>query len=237
MTPDPVTVTWIQADSALQVLSPEGFAGGVTAQKSPVLTATPTYPHCVNAIELARQDLRDGRPWMARDRLLGTLGTRRGDAAALDLLGEVHTAMNDLPAAGAAWFLTARSDEATTAAGASFKARYAKPPARVERLPMHRPLAEYPPEAIERVKALQSELKANGWSWHPPAKARPPGRNALRRRRDSFRELEDDYQEPERTWHGRLADIAVGAFFVYMVVAFFAIWVLGVITFLRWVWT
>lgn len=30
--PDPVTVTWVQADSALQVVSPGGFVGGVTAE-------------------------------------------------------------------------------------------------------------------------------------------------------------------------------------------------------------
>ncbi|HEY5879208.1 MAG TPA: ATP-binding protein [Nakamurella sp.] len=30
--PDPVTVTWSQADSALQVISPGGFVGGITSQ-------------------------------------------------------------------------------------------------------------------------------------------------------------------------------------------------------------
>ncbi|MGH3979664.1 MAG: ATP-binding protein [Pseudonocardiaceae bacterium] len=29
--PDPVTVTWVQADSAAQIISPGGFVGGVTA--------------------------------------------------------------------------------------------------------------------------------------------------------------------------------------------------------------
>lgn len=32
LTPESVAVTWIQADSALQVISPGGFAGGITAQ-------------------------------------------------------------------------------------------------------------------------------------------------------------------------------------------------------------
>lgn len=32
LTPEPVAVTWVQADSALQVVSPGGFAGGITAQ-------------------------------------------------------------------------------------------------------------------------------------------------------------------------------------------------------------
>ncbi|MPZ65694.1 MAG: transcriptional regulator [Pseudonocardiaceae bacterium] len=31
MQPDPVTITWVQADSAAQIVSPGGFAGGVTA--------------------------------------------------------------------------------------------------------------------------------------------------------------------------------------------------------------
>ncbi len=32
LAPQPVTITWVQADSALQVISPGGFTGGVTAQ-------------------------------------------------------------------------------------------------------------------------------------------------------------------------------------------------------------
>jgi ATP-dependent DNA helicase RecG len=32
MPPDPVSVTWIEADSALQVVSPGGFVGGITAE-------------------------------------------------------------------------------------------------------------------------------------------------------------------------------------------------------------
>ena len=32
MQPDPVTVTWVQADSAAQIVSPGGFVGGVTAE-------------------------------------------------------------------------------------------------------------------------------------------------------------------------------------------------------------
>lgn len=58
---------------------------------------------------------------MARDRLNGTLGTRQGDAQALVLLGEVHAAMDDLPAAGAAWFLTTdlRTEVASAASARS----------------------------------------------------------------------------------------------------------------------
>ncbi|WP_440902735.1 DUF6584 family protein, partial [Actinosynnema sp.] len=145
------------------------------------------------AIDLAREDLRQGRPWMARDRLLGTLGTRRADAEALELLGEVYAVMNDLPAAGAAWFLTATpASTDTAAAAAAFSARYPNPAARAERLPMHRPLKEYPPEVVDRVAALQEELDTAGWSWHPPAKPQPSGRRPLRRSRHSFQELDED---------------------------------------------
>jgi len=203
----------------------------------------------VEAFLLAREDLRKGRSWMARDRLLGTLGMRRGDAEGLLLLGEVHVAMNDLPAAGAAWFLTARPDsDSSRAADAAFRARYPKPAARAERLPMHRPLSEYPDEAIERVKALRSELETDGWRWHPPAKAQPPGRHALRRHRDSFPEVSDDDDYDNwlpSTWRSRLRhatsdvslrDIVFGAFLIYMFVAFFAVWVIGFITAMRWIW-
>lgn len=32
--PDPVTITWVEADSALQVVSPGGFVGGITAENA-----------------------------------------------------------------------------------------------------------------------------------------------------------------------------------------------------------
>ena len=175
---------------------------------------------------------------MARDRLLGTLGTRRGDAEALLLLGEVYAAMNDLPAAGAAWFLTTKPETGEAlAAAAAFSTRYPNPVARAQRLPMHRPLSEYPPEAVERVKALRHELEADGWSWHPPAKPQAPGQRAVKRHRDSFPELDEYYTgRPPPTWRSRLRDIAFGAFMIYMVVGFFAVWVIGFITAVRWIW-
>lgn len=60
-------------------------------------------------IERARADIAAGRLWKARDRLLGAL-VHRADDEVLDLLGEVHFAMGDLPAAGALWFVTGRAD-------------------------------------------------------------------------------------------------------------------------------
>jgi len=59
--------------------------------------------HEVGAVERARRDIADGRPWKARERLRSYLAAQPTDPAALDLLGEVNHAMGDLPAAGAAW--------------------------------------------------------------------------------------------------------------------------------------
>lgn len=59
------------------------------------------------AVQHARADLEAGREWKAREGLLAHLAGEY-DAEALELLGEVYYAMRDLPAAGAAWFGTAR---------------------------------------------------------------------------------------------------------------------------------
>jgi hypothetical protein len=59
------------------------------------------------AVERARADLAAGRAWKARDRLTGHLRDAHDDEA-LELLGEVHHQMGDLPAAGAVWFGTSR---------------------------------------------------------------------------------------------------------------------------------
>jgi len=58
-------------------------------------------------VRAARDDLAGGREWQARDRP-AQHGARTYDVEALELLGEVHSAMRDLPAAGAAWFGTRR---------------------------------------------------------------------------------------------------------------------------------
>jgi hypothetical protein len=60
-----------------------------------------------NAVQRARADLVAGREWKARERLVGHLAGEY-EAEALELLGEVNYLMRDLPAAGAAWFGTAR---------------------------------------------------------------------------------------------------------------------------------
>ena len=59
------------------------------------------------AVQRARADVAAGREWKARERLVGHLAGEY-DAEALEMLGEVNYAMRDLPAAGSAWFGTAR---------------------------------------------------------------------------------------------------------------------------------
>jgi hypothetical protein len=78
-------------------------------------------------IERARRDLEAGRTWKARDRLRGTL-VARGDDELLGLLGEVHFAMGDLPAAGAVWFACQRTGEEAEAADEAWRERYGNQP-------------------------------------------------------------------------------------------------------------
>jgi hypothetical protein len=63
----------------------------------------------MDALERARRDVADGRAWKARDRLTGLLA-HRPDATVADELAQIHHAMQDLPAAGALWFVTGRHD-------------------------------------------------------------------------------------------------------------------------------
>ncbi|WP_353952130.1 DUF6584 family protein [Knoellia sp. S7-12] len=61
----------------------------------------------MDALERARRDAADGRAWKARARLTGLLA-HRPDAVVADELARVHHSMQDLPAAGALWFVTGR---------------------------------------------------------------------------------------------------------------------------------
>ncbi len=74
-------------------------------------------------VRRARAEVQAGRLWKARDRLVGSL-SQGYDPVALDLLGEVHAAMQDLPRAGAAWFGTSRRGEDVDEAVAAWRERY-----------------------------------------------------------------------------------------------------------------
>jgi hypothetical protein len=75
------------------------------------------------AVQRARADLDAGREWKARERLASHLAGEY-DAEALELLGEVSYRMRDLPAAGAAWFGTARRGADVDDAVEAWRERY-----------------------------------------------------------------------------------------------------------------
>lgn len=79
--------------------------------------------HHSGAVERARADLAAGRVWKARDRLTGHLADSL-DPEALELLGQVHYDMGDMPAAGAAWFGTSRRGKDVDEAVEAWRERY-----------------------------------------------------------------------------------------------------------------
>ncbi len=76
----------------------------------------------------------------------------------------------DRAAAGAAWFLTAKSDDDPTAASAfaALEARYKSPIAIAKALPINAPSQYYPPRAQDRLERLTSAIRNNGQQWVPP---------------------------------------------------------------------
>lgn len=86
-------------------------------------TDRPELEHHSGAVERARADLAAGRAWKARDRLTGHLADNL-DPEALELLGEVHYAMGDMPAAGAAWFGTGRRGQDVDEAVEAWRERH-----------------------------------------------------------------------------------------------------------------
>ena len=87
-------------------------------------TTSSDLEHHSGAVERARADLAAGRAWKARDRLAGHLADNL-DPEALELLGEVHYAMGDMPAAGAAWFGTGRRGKDVDEAVEAWRERHA----------------------------------------------------------------------------------------------------------------
>jgi len=76
-----------------------------------------------DSLARARADLAAGRLWKARDRLTGLLAHRQ-DFEVLDLLAAVHHEMQDLPAAGALWFVTGRDDDKARNSIVAWRERY-----------------------------------------------------------------------------------------------------------------
>jgi len=109
-------------------------------------------------VRRAREDLEAGREWQARDRLVARVA-RAYDVQALELLGEVHATMRDLPAAGAAWFGTRRRGEDVEEAVAAWRERHGDRLAALwSSLP--RPVREH--EGNVRVDALRRRVEQAG---------------------------------------------------------------------------
>lgn len=164
---------------------------------------------------------------MARDRLNSVLTHRPADAEVLDLLGETLCAMNDLPAAGAAWFLSARADEEIAEALTALRARYPKAQARALALRARAPLSDYPPAAQRRLQALRLELLDDGWSWYVGTR---PEKLAGRGRRGRPATVAPTAPEEDFDLKGCLLAVVVLA----VVGALLAVWAVGVLTLWRW---
>lgn len=62
--PEPLTITWVQADSAAQIISPGGFVGGVTAET--VLTQRyARHPALADLFQALRLVEKQGWEWTA----------------------------------------------------------------------------------------------------------------------------------------------------------------------------
>ena len=124
-----------------------------------------------SAVQRARADLDAGREWKARERLVGHLAGEF-DAEALELLGEVNYAMRDLPAAGAAWFGTARRGKDVDEAVEAWRERHGDHFAQMwSSLP--RSVRER--EGNKRVDALRRRAEQDKASATTGSSPRPPG--------------------------------------------------------------
>jgi tetratricopeptide (TPR) repeat protein len=118
-------------------------------------------------------DLKAGRLWKARERLVGLLRVDPANQWALDQLGEIYFRMGDLPQAGRAWYLTPRVGPEWEAAETAFYERYGKTPSNVvAALHVRAAIDQFPPEVQVRLRTLQRRLEMEGRFWEP--KDRPP---------------------------------------------------------------
>jgi hypothetical protein len=116
------------------------------------------------ALEQARDDLAAGRAWKARDRLEGAVASNPADQEVLELLGDVHYRMGDLPAAGRWWYLTERAGPEVDAALDALQERTGgHAGALVTTLPFRPPLDQYPESVQRRLKELAAAAPTD-WS-------------------------------------------------------------------------
>ena len=137
---------------------PAGTDEGRRARHTHVVADDEQQRDASEEVRRAREDLGSGREWRARDRLADRVA-REYDVEALELLGEVHAAMRDLPAAGAAWFGTRRRGEDVDAAVAAWREQHGDRFASMwSSLP--RPVREH--EGNVRVDALRRRVEQTG---------------------------------------------------------------------------
>ncbi|MDV6263170.1 DUF6584 family protein [Rhodococcoides yunnanense] len=124
----------------------------------------------MDVIDRAQEDLARGDIIGARDRLVRALRRNPASPGILELLAYTHLVLGDRAAAGAAWFLTDKSDDDPTASAAlaALEKRYRSPLALAEALPIHAPSDWYPARARMRLERLQAAVEANGQRWVPP---------------------------------------------------------------------
>jgi hypothetical protein len=115
-----------------------------------------------DALRRAQDDLAAGRPWKARERLRSYVNAYPTDEKALELLGEVHYTMGDLPAAGAAWILCRRDDERTRAA---IEALREEP----HLLRVRAPMEHWPTVVQERLRDFGAEPEPDAEVPPPPS--------------------------------------------------------------------
>jgi len=128
-----------------------------------------TYPAGVPAPSVikARVDLREGRPWRARQRLESFVSQNPTHQEALELLGDVLYEMGDTPRAGRYWLLTSRTDNRATAALRALRERYPLPEDVLAQLRVGPLLTTIPNDAQLRVERLRQEARTRGIEWTP----------------------------------------------------------------------
>jgi hypothetical protein len=128
-------------------------------------------------------DVKAGRLWKARDRLIGLLRAKPADQWGLTQLGHVYFRMGDLPQAGRAWFLSGRTGPEWESAESAFYERYGRKASQVvPALRVRAAIDRFPPGVQERLRDLQRELAGEGRVWEPRDHEAPPSRSGIRDR-------------------------------------------------------
>ncbi|WP_042940128.1 DUF6584 family protein [Rhodococcus sp. AW25M09] len=124
----------------------------------------------MDVIDRAQEDLARGDSIAARDRLISALVRNPASPGILELLAYTYLVLGDRPAAGAAWFLTDKSDDDPTASAAfaALEKQCRSPLALARALPIHAPSDWYPARARNRLERLEAAVEANGQHWMPP---------------------------------------------------------------------